>query len=475
MNCPARTRVPNVSASQRSRTRTSVTTRAVGIFGVFGLAAAVFLSGVGTPTPASAVANPSAAVTTRVPPWPTALPGLPAFLSVPATRSTATMKSILRTKIPKRLRWRALGKKVSIRVEDLETGAKEFGAKSGRGMIPASTMKTVTALAALSALGADYRSPTNVRGTSDNLIVTLTGGGDPLLSSWDLNRLARKTADKLLSQTLPGKKIQILFDDSIFATPSLAPGWPASYFSQYVTAPRGLTRDLRRYSDGARDAARYFRSKLVAHGLKGAVKKAVHRGTAPAGSELLAKFKGHALGDAVWPMLRYSDNSIAENLIRHVAIARGNPTTPAGAAQAVTAELRKLGVPMRGARIVDGSGLSTINRLSTRTLIGVVRASMDPENLDLSIGYRSLGMPIAGQSGTLYSRFRAKKAKCAIGRVMAKTGTLTGVNALSGVAAGDDGRTRAFSILVNNRPLKVPSSKTLYRIDRLAAAVTGCG
>ena len=71
-------------------------------------------------------------------------------------------------------------------------------------------------------------------------------------------------------------------------------------------------------------------------------------------------------------MLQYSDNSIAENLIRHVALARRTATTAEGSAAAVSTELQRLGIPLATARFVaDGSGLSRANRLSAANLVAI--------------------------------------------------------------------------------------------------------
>src|SRR5258707_709794 len=60
-------------------------------------------------------------------------------------------------------------------------------------------------------------------------------------------------------------------------------------------------------------------------------------------------------------MLEESNNVIAENLARHVAIAAGQPASFAGAAAATESALRKLGVA--GLQLFDGSGLSVDDRI----------------------------------------------------------------------------------------------------------------
>jgi D-alanyl-D-alanine carboxypeptidase/D-alanyl-D-alanine-endopeptidase (penicillin-binding protein 4) len=84
-------------------------------------------------------------------------------------------------------------------------------------------------------------------------------------------------------------------------------------------------------------------------------------------------------------------------------------------------------------------------------------------------------LPVAGRTGTLataYGRFVTPASRCAVGRVVAKTGTLHDVVSLSGVAISVDGRLRLFSILVNARPQRYPILATRQAVDALAAAIS---
>jgi D-alanyl-D-alanine carboxypeptidase/D-alanyl-D-alanine-endopeptidase (penicillin-binding protein 4) len=85
---------------------------------------------------------------------------------------------------------------------------------------------------------------------------------------------------------------------------------------------------------------------------------------------------------------------------------------------------------------------------------------------------------VAGRTGTLaaeYGRFTLRPSRCAVGLVHAKTGTLTGAIALSGTAVGWDGRSRAFSVIVNHPPTdRYSVLQVRQAIDGLAATVSGC-
>lgn len=436
--------------------------------------------------------------TAEVPVWPsTVRTALPTNLQVPATTTTADYLPSLIKRLKKRSRVKSLGRKnVSVFVADLETGKKVFKRRAGKARIPASVMKSATSLAAMSARGAYYQFTTSVTRSADGLVLTLVGGGDPLLDSNDLTQLADQTAAAILAQGVPAKRLKVQVDDSIFATPTSPAGWPSHYYPAYARKPFGLARRWVAAADGAIDAGKFFRKELKREGLR--VRRKVTRpqpasdippapespdnveatpdpattdvsGTTVGGS-IIATFDEHSVMDAVNSMMPSSDNSIAENLIRHVALAKKMPTTAEGSAAAVTAELKRLDVPMRRVNIVDGSGLSRQNQMTAKAATAISRAMMDPARPELALGIFS--MPRAGVSGTLSSRFSASLTRCARDKVMAKTGTLSSVVSLSGVAGAKDGRPRAFTIFINN--FRTSTSSARYWTDAMATAITGC-
>jgi PBP4 family serine-type D-alanyl-D-alanine carboxypeptidase len=138
-----------------------------------------------------------------------------------------------------------------------------------------------------------------------------------------------------------------------------------------------------------------------------------------------------------------SDNFTAEMLLKELgAMQMGHGTSAAGAA-VVTRELADAGIPTAGVRIVDGSGLSALDRLTANALTALLRAAwLDPE---LRPVLRA-ALPVAGVNGTLEDRMRSGPAH---GTVLAKTGTTSEASALSGFARDH----YAFSILQNGSPV----------------------
>ncbi len=132
--------------------------------------------------------------------------------------------------------------------------------------------------------------------------------------------------------------------------------------------------------------------------------------------------------------------------------------------------LRGLGVPLTGDRLYDGSGLSRQDLLATDTLAGVIRLAASPDHPELREVLT--GLPVAGFTGSLTYRFD-KGPAAARGRVRAKTGTLTGVHGLAGVADDASGARMVFVVVADRvGPLKDFEAQTL--IDRIAGALGAC-
>ena len=131
--------------------------------------------------------------------------------------------------------------------------------------------------------------------------------------------------------------------------------------------------------------------------------------------------------------------------------------------------MRAAGIDTTGATLFDSSGLSVNDRLTALTLDGVVNAAAGDETLKLRPLLDLL--PIAGGSGTLSNRYLDTDAgQAAAGLLRAKTGSLTGTNALAGIVTDAGGRVLTFSLISNNAG---PTGRTA--IDALAATLRSCG
>ena len=162
------------------------------------------------------------------------------------------------------------------------------------------------------------------------------------------------------------------------------------------------------------------------------------------------------LQEIVTKINQESQNLYAEILLRQLGHIAGVGSSFCGLLQ-IQKFLEDIGVPRKSYDFADGSGLSNYNRVTPATVTVLLRhAAAAP----WGEAYRA-SLPVGGSSvGTLRYRFRGTALE---GKITAKTGTLNHADALSGYMQARSGRTLAFSIIVNDRPLDSPSA--MSRID----------
>ncbi len=405
-----------------------------------------------------------------------------AVLGAPAGDSPIPSRAALAAALAKPLKDARLGSHVSFQVSDLVTGEALFGQNQLSPTTPASTMKLATAGTLLNLLGPNHRFTTKVVAGSKPGVVVLVGGGDPTLTA------AAKSANypgaaslsdlaNQVKQALGGTKpTQVVIDTSLFTGPTTAPGWePSDAHSSYATPIYSLTTDGgRKDPSNVGDAKRYDNTALAAGQLfakeLGLPATAVVSGRAGAGATELGSVQSAPLLRILDTMLITSDNVVAEFMARQVAIAVHRPASFAGAADAVEGELAKMGVPMQGVTIVDGSGLSPKDKLTPAMLASLLHYAASDDHPTMH-GIFS-GLPVAGWSGTLAGRFDEKGSTGARGLFRAKTGTLDGVHALAGTLIDASGRPLIFILLLDNVAW---NARYDIAMDKLGAAVAACG
>lgn len=412
----------------------------------------------------------------------------------------------------------ALGPHVGAVVDDLSTGQVLLSRQGGSAFAPASTAKLAVATAALEVLGPAARLTTRVvagptlpsaagpRGRPPHAppLIVLVGGGDPTLAAGlppasdypqpaTLASLAAETARALRARGV--RAVHLRYDTSLFTGPGLGPGWaPDDVASGNVTAieplevdqgrltPAGAPQDADvpgnfrpRSTAPAASAAQDFASLLSGRGIRvlGAVTQtAAARGPVVGKTATIAAVSSPPLAEIIEQMLTESNNVIAENLARQVAIATGHPASFSGAAAAEIGVLRRLGVG--GISLVDGSGLSPQDQITPSTLVHLVRVAAGPSRPELRPVIT--GLPVAGFSGTLApggSVFN-DLGPPARGVVRAKTGNLLTVVSLAGIAYARNGQLLAFAFMAD----RLPSGGLTVAGDdmtRLATALAACG
>jgi D-alanyl-D-alanine carboxypeptidase/D-alanyl-D-alanine-endopeptidase (penicillin-binding protein 4) len=351
---------------------------------------------------------------------------------------------------------------------------------------PASTTKLLTSAVALQRLGADFRFTTATERVGRTLY--LVGGGDPTLLRTSrsvavpayprpasLGELARRTAAALPH----GASVRLRVDTSAETGPELARGWMKDYTSEGdITPPSALELDEGRLHPAELDsertptpaaqAAGVFVTLLQADGVH--VVGRVRTATAPAAASPVAAVSSPPLDALVQRMLTVSDNDLAEAVGRALARHDNFPPTFAGAAQAVTEGLAAFGVPAHLVTLHDTSGLSHSDRVAPRALIDALEAATSGRHPALRPIVE--GLPIGGFTGTLSERYRTRSARFGAGIVRAKTGTLTGVNALAGLVVDRSGRLLMFALLASRAPTP---GKTVDALDAIASTLARCG
>jgi serine-type D-Ala-D-Ala carboxypeptidase/endopeptidase (penicillin-binding protein 4) len=155
-----------------------------------------------------------------------------------------------------------------------------------------------------------------------------------------------------------------------------------------------------------------------------------------------------------------SNNFFAEMLLKRLDAGDGQHGTTKGGARQVRGFARRLGSKVHSR---DGSGLSRANRASPHDVGKLIAGMLDHEGAK---AFES-SLPVAGREGTVRHRMRGTAAE---GRCAAKTGTLTGVSALSGYCDAGGG-TVVFSILMNG--VDVFSARRIQ--DSMVAAIARFG
>lgn len=156
-----------------------------------------------------------------------------------------------------------------------------------------------------------------------------------------------------------------------------------------------------------------------------------------------------------------SNNLFAELVFRSLARAVAGEGSPEAGARAVRAALSAIGVDLTGVVQLDGSGLSNDNRVSAGTFVSVLdRMASSPRWPEF---WTSL--PEAGQRRGLGRMYGTPAA----GNLRAKTGTIEGVSALSGMVRSEDGERLAFSLLVNEARSTTRAKRVENQVGALLA------
>lgn len=366
---------------------------------------------------------------------------------------------------------------LSASVTDVETGEVLWAKDENRKLTPASATKLYTAAAAILALDEDSRWSTDLlQDPNDPGRLILRSDGDVSLSrdgegfftdAASVTKLAEKAKKKLGGQAVTS----IVVDNSIRSGDLFNKTWDredidggniANLDAVMLDAGRldPYTSDSARSHNPGEDVGRALADALGADAEVTVASVAKEMTPSLGDQGPIATVQSAPLNVRLRDMLVHSDNIMAEAIGREIAKSQGEPQTFEGATSATLDVLKEHGIDTKDATLFDNSGMSEKNRLTAHELDGVLSNKEVRDILDM--------LPVASVEGTLEARYGSGSgAEDSAGWVRAKTGTLSGVNALAGTVMTDSGRALTFAFLSNESD---PNSAR-PALDRLANAV----
>jgi len=403
--------------------------------------------------------------------------------------------------------------RAGIAAVDLRTGRQVLTVRADEPFMPASNQKLLTSIFALERLGADFRFATGAYVLDGDVVVSGEFDptfGDPLIAA-EAGRDIYAELDRwaaAVRAAVAGKAVRNVLVVSPPGSPARHPDWPAAQRDEWFAAPVGTLN----FNDNCMDvsfvgaagkltpvlspAGRFFRidNRLTID--PGKLNRWSLRGVGDEQTFILSGVVGRASGEPIsvavdnpdlmlgrtladrlervgvkvagsvrrvlpdqvdWARARvvaatqtplfvalHRANKRSLNMVAECILLRAGDGTWPGSTQMLARTLtEKFRLPPGSISPADGSGLSRRNLVTPTAMASLLAAAARRD--DAMVLLRSLS--VAGVDGTLSKRFL--KAPCR-GRILAKTGYIAGVSALSGYVLDEQGRVRyAFSVLGN--------------------------
>lgn len=321
---------------------------------------------------------------------------------------------------------------VGLMVYDLTADSVIYRHNERQMMRPASTMKLLTAIAAIDRLGGSYQTKTELCYTGRIANRTLegdiycVGGMDPLFNADDMSAFV-ESIRKMGVDTIRG---HLYADKSMKDYDLLGEGWCWDDDNPVLTPLIYGRKDqfMERFERELRE------SGLVVQAF---ASTAVKPDTAFC---ICARY--HTIDQILMRMMKESDNLYAESLFYQLAASGGaRPASARHARQYIRRLIDKVGLHGQRYRIADGSGLSLYNYVTAELEVRLLRYAYRYQNIYIHL---LPSLPKAGVDGTLEKRMHGTFTK---DNVKAKTGTLTGVISLAGYCTAANGHQLCFAIL----------------------------
>lgn len=322
-----------------------------------------------------------------------------------------------------------------------EDGRRVYARNAETLMIPASNRKLFAAFTVANCLGFDSQLETTIWRDGDDLVVR--GDGDPSLGA---ERYSRERDFDRVAALLRERGIvevrDVIADVSSFDRVIVPGGWKVGNLASAYSAPVDALAWSENAVRGAAvrepglHAAESLRDALLFAGI--AVNGAVRLHTEPRQwQERLVSIPSPFTSQLLRTVLKNSQNLYTEMLFKR---ASGGSYDASFAIEQQTAS-SDARVPRGQFRFADGSGLAPDNLVSPRASVAMLRWMNEPHRR--AMWWQLLAQP--GDEGTLRRRLVPLSA-----RLRGKTGTINGVNALSGIVSMPGGGFRYFSVVVNH-------------------------
>lgn len=326
----------------------------------------------------------------------------------------------------------------SVLIRDLVTGKMLVSHNIDVPLLPASIMKTVTIASLLSEKGPEEKYHTLVyadgvveSGTLNGDLV-VKGSGDPTLGA-NCEPKSFDIADEIVASLKQNKISHIAgnlrVDTSLYVGPACPDSWlKEDKVESYGTGCHAL--NFQHNATGGRSVhnpatvfLRSLHSRLTDAGITvGGTDLANDEKLTDSAATLLVDHASDCYSEVMRSCMMRSDNLFAESMLRTFGLARGKDGSTAAGASEMLEYWKRKGIPARGVRIVDGSGLSRSNRVTARFIAGVLDEMNEDEE------YPSF-LPLAGREGTLSSFLKETDLDSFVAM---KTGSMRGIQCYAG-------------------------------------------
>lgn len=342
---------------------------------------------------------------------------------------------------------------VGLMVYDLTADSAIYCHNERQLLRPASTMKVVTAIAAIDRLGGSFQFKTTLSYTGaieDGVLngdVYLVGGFDPRFNSDDMGSFV----DGIRRMGIDTIRGRIVADKSMKDVDMLGEGWCWDDDNPVLSPLLISRRDVfvKRFVDRLRDEGVVVEADTVA-------------GRQPGGAYEVGT-RTHTIDQVLMPMMKESDNLCAEALFYQLGASTGaHPATARDARTVVRRLVEKVGLRPSDYRIADGSGLSLYNYVTAELEVMLLRYAYQNTNIYMHL---LPSLPVAGEDGTLRRRMRGTFTS---GNVKAKTGSVTAISSLAGYCTAANGHVLCFAII--NQGIRRGSEGRAFQ-DRVCEAL----